>query len=397
MKQVLKLTLWILLLPMAMQAQDRTSIDKIEAIAQNLYLKENYKKCVEVLQKQKDLVVKYLTEKDTAYFANLRFQARCYYRMKDYDMARNIAKEALDNWEQNHSTEERSYILMLDNYATYLGNGDNPDYELALKYGKDAMERYEKLQKNDFDLAVIALHLAENSYYAEKFADAVKYEIRGIQYFKTMFGEHSDEYVGELEYLAKYYDSNGQGKKAQEARDLLQKLWKEKKDGIEDLPPLIEFKTTEECKAHQDDTMKMIDYYLSHLLSAKQMADASGYIMRWSSVTDLVTINIGEEESTLFNEKYYPYAVAYIAACCEYAIAKESADFTKDLFSHGIKRMLNFYLGGNKELTGEVPYLEKFSKVVDNKDDKALESLIDKYYNKIMKQIEKSGTPMGKS
>ena len=148
MKQVLKLTLWLLLLPMAMQAQDRTSIDKIEAIAQNLYLKENYKKCVEVLQKQKDLVVKYLTEKDTAYFANLRFQARCYYRMKDYDMARNIAKEALDNWEQNHSTEERSYILMLDNYATYLGNGDNPDYELALKYGKDAMERYEKLQKN---------------------------------------------------------------------------------------------------------------------------------------------------------------------------------------------------------------------------------------------------------
>ena len=154
-------------------------------------------------------------------------------------------------------------------------------------------------------------------------------------------------------------------------------MWKEKKDGIEDLPPLIEFKTTEECKAHQDDTMKMIDYYLSHLLSAKQMADASGYIMRWSSVTDLVTINIGEEESTLFNEKYYPYAVAYIAACCEYAIAKESADFTKDLFSHAIKRMLNFYLGGNKELTGEVPYLEKFSKVVDNKDDKALESLID--------------------
>lgn len=47
MKQVLKLTLWLLLLPMAMQAQDRTSIDKIEAIAQNLYLKENYKKCVE--------------------------------------------------------------------------------------------------------------------------------------------------------------------------------------------------------------------------------------------------------------------------------------------------------------------------------------------------------------
>ena len=40
MKQVLKLTLWLLLLPMAMQAQDRTSIDKIEAIAQNLYLKE---------------------------------------------------------------------------------------------------------------------------------------------------------------------------------------------------------------------------------------------------------------------------------------------------------------------------------------------------------------------
>ena len=116
MKQLLKFTLsLLLLLPLAVQAQDKNSILKMDSMAQQLYDRENYKKCVEVLHKQKAL----LDEKDSLYFANLRFQARCYFRMKDSDNAIKAAKAAVDNWEQYQDTNNVNYILMLDNYASY--------------------------------------------------------------------------------------------------------------------------------------------------------------------------------------------------------------------------------------------------------------------------------------
>lgn len=388
MKQLLKLTLLLLLLPMSLMAQDKSSIEKMGTMAQKLYQKGDYKKCVDVLQKQQDLVVKLLTEKDTAYFKNLRTQARCYYRMSDFGNAQKVAKEALDNWQQNFDTSDREYILMLDNYAMYLGCGEKPDFENAIKYGKDALQRYEKLQENDNDLAIILFHLAENSFGAENFADALKYELRAIHYFKELYGEHSDEYIGELEYLAQYYEGNGQKEKAQETRDLQKKLSEEKSNGIADLPSMMEFKTPEECRAHKDDALKMIDYYLHHLITSKQISDATGYILNWSAVTDMADVVLGEEETALFTEKYLPYGVAYIAACCEYAILSDSAQFCKDMYRHAIGRMLNFYNGGNKDVTGKVPYLEKFNKEAEKKGDDALVKLVDKCFEKA-KKIEK--------
>ena len=290
MKLLLKLTLLLLLLPMTTQAQDRSAITKMDTMAFKLYLREDYKKCAEVLQKQKDLVAKILTEKDTAYFANLRFQARCYFRLNDYEKAQKVAKEALDNWEQNHGLNNRNYILMLDNYATYLGCGDKPDYEAALKYAKDALERYEKLQKNDVDMAFILIHVAENSYDNKKYEDALKYEIRALHIYKEIYGEHSDEYIG-------------------------------------------------------------------------------------------------EEEAALFTEKELPYGVAYMAGCSEYALATDSAEFSKEMFRHAMTRMIIFYHGGNNDLTGKVPYLEKFTKEYDKNGIDAVMALIDKYYEKLMKQV----------
>lgn len=277
---------------------------------------------------------------------------------------------------------------MLDNYAMYLGCGEKPDFEAAIKYGKEALEQYEKLQENDNDLAIILFHLAENCFSVEKFADALKYELRAIHYFKELYGEHSDEYIGELEYLAQYYEGNGQKDKAQETRDLQKKLSDEKSKGIADLPPMMEFKTPEECRAHKDDALKMIDYYLHHLITSKQISDATGYILNWSAVTDMADVVLGDEETALFTEKYLPYGVAYIAACCEYAILSDSAQFCKDMYRHAIGRMLNFYNGGNKDVTGKVPYLEKFNKEAEKKGDDALVTLVDKCFEKA-KKIEK--------
>lgn len=388
MKQLLKLTLLLLLLlPLAVQAQDKKSILKMDSMAQQLYDRENYKKCVEVLHKQKAL----LDEKDSLYFANLRFQARCYFRMKDSDNAIKAAMAALDNWEQYQDTNNVNYILMLDNYAFYLSTADKPDYETALKYSKEALSRYEKRQQNDESMAVILFHVAENCSLVKQYADAVKYELRALSIYKNLYGEHDDVYIRELDYLADYYEGNGQKQKAQETRDLQEKLSKEQEDGIADLPEMMEFKTTDECRAHKEDALKMVQYYITHLLSADKMENAAQYVMNWSAVTDLVHITIGKDEAELFTEKYYPYAVAYIAGCCEYALVEDSADFSKDMFSSAIARMLDFYAGGNKDLTGKVPYLEKYMKAANKEDSAPLLALLDKYYNKLMKEVEKEG------
>lgn len=392
MKHLLKLTLLLLLLPMSMQAQDRSSIAKMDTMALKLfYEKEDYKKCLEVLHKQQELVVKNLTEKDTAYFINLRFQARCYHRLENSEQAAKVAKEALDNWAQYHDADDHNYIMMLDNYALYLASQKKPDYENALKYSKEALTRYEKQHKNDNDMAVILFHVAENYSYTNQPADAVKYEIRALSIYKTIYGEHSDEYIDELEYLAKYYEDNGQKQKAQETRDLQEKLSKEQDKGIADLPAMMEFKTVDECRAHKEDALKMVNYYLGHLLSADKMGNAAQYIMNWSAVTDLVHITIGKEQAELFTQEHYPYAVAYIAGCCQYALATDSADFSKEMFRNAMGNVLNFYVGGNMELTGKVAYLDKFVKVANKKDPALLLALVDKYYDKLMKEVEKEG------
>ena len=163
MKQVLKFILVLLLLPLLVSAQDKQAILKMDTMIIKLYQKENYQKCLEVLDKQQTLVSKLLGEQDTAYFQNLRLKARCQYRLKDYQGAVKSAQDAVDNWKKYHDTEKRDYPLALDNLAMYLSAGPTPDSISALKYAKEALQRYEKYMVNDYDLAVILLHVAEYS------------------------------------------------------------------------------------------------------------------------------------------------------------------------------------------------------------------------------------------
>ena len=391
MKQVLKFILVLLLLPLSVSAQDKQAILKMDTMVIKLYQKENYQKCLEVLDKQQTLVSKLLGEQDTAYFQNLRLKARCQYRLKDYQGAVKSAQDAVDNWKKYHDTEKRDYPLALDNLAMYLSAGPTPDSISALKYAKEALQRYEKYMVNDYDLAVILLHVAEYSNVTGNPSDAVKYELRGLNIFKEIFGEHSDEYIGELAYLHDYYNANGQSQKAKDTENLITKLQEEQDKDMADLPELIEFKTVEECRAHVKDAYKCIVYYLNHKLNADKMSQAAGYVMKWSMVTDQVHVLVGKEEAQLMNsEKSMPYAIAYFAGCCRFAIENDSADFSNAMFCSAMIDVLNFYMGGNDELTGKVAYLDKFVNTYKKDGMDALKALLDKYYVKLSKDMEKA-------
>lgn len=391
MKKVIKLLLFFLLLSLSVSAQDKKTILKMDTMIINLYQKESFQKCLEVLDKQQTLVAKLLGEQDTTYFQNLRLKARCQYRLKDYQGAVKSAQDAVDNWKKYHDTDKRDYPLALDNLAMYLSAGPSPDSISALKYAKEALQRYEKFMVNDYDLAVILLHVAEYSNVTGNPSDAVKYELRGLSIFKELFGEHSDEYIGELAYLYDYYKANGQKQKAKDTEDLIIKLQEEQAQEMADLPELMEFKTVEECRAHVKDAYKCIVYYLNHKLNADKMNQAASYVMSWSMVTDQVHVMIGKEEAQLMNnEKSMPYAVAYFAGCSRFALENDSADFSNAMFCSAMIDVLNFYMGGNDELTGKVAYLDKLVNAYKKDGMDALKVLLDKYYAKLAKDKEKA-------
>ena len=346
---------------------------------------------MEVLDRQQTLVVKLLGEQDTTYFQNLRLKARCQYRLKDYQGAVKSAQNAVDNWKKYHDTEKRDYPLALDNLAMYLSAGPTPDSISALKYAKEALLRYEKYMVNDYDLGVILLHVAEYSNVTGNPSDAVKYELRGLNIFKDIFGEHSDEYIGELAYLHDYYEANGQKQKAKDTVALISKLREEQSKNMADLPEPIKFKTVEECRTHVKDVYKSIVYYLNHLLNADKMEQAATYVINWSMATDQVHVLIGKEEAQLLsNEKSYPYAVAYFAGCSRFALENDSADFSNAMFCSAMIDVLNFYMGGNDKLTGKVAYLDKLANTYKKGGIDALKALLEKYYAKLSKDMDKA-------
>ena len=121
------------------------------------------------------------------------------------------------------------------------------------------------------------------------------------------------------------------------------------------------------------------------------MDQAANYVMKWSMVTDRVHVLIGKEEAELMNDKRsWPYAVAYFAGCSRYALETDSADFSKDMFMSAMMDVLNFYMGGNDELTGKVDYLEKYVNVYRKNGVEALKTMLDKYYAKLSRDLEKA-------
>ena len=89
----------------------------------------------------------------------------------------------------------------------------------------------------------------------------------------------------------------------------------------------------------------------------------------------MVHIMFGKNEAKLLEkEKSIPYSVSYLAGCCQYAINNKQADFTLDMFMHAMIATINYYVA-NKDLTGEVPYLEKYVKLYKKEPDKMFELL----------------------
>ena len=335
----------------------RQQADKLDSVTVKLMNQKRYEDAIKTKERELAILKALYGEKDTTYIKQFAFSAKLYYRNEQPDMAAKIVEQAAQLYADNVSNSDALYAFYLDNLSLY--QSSNNEYDKAKESSRKALAIYEKLGQQDFDLAIILMHMAETSHYCGESQEALKYEIRSLNIIKKLCGEHSDEYIGELPFLQKYYQAINDEKSAQRVGEDIEKLQKEKDDGFVDLPELIEFKSAELCHEHNDDALKCIQYYLTHTIRAPQMEQAAQYIMAWSIASGDVNIVIGEEVGSLASSKEsMPYMAAYSYVCLRDNVKDLNEAQLMDVFDI----LLQFY-EPNSSLTGKVELLDKYLKL----------------------------------
>ena len=377
MKTILTLILLFAgLLPIKAQTSP-AELHRQDSVAKALFVADRFDDAAEAYQKYAALLQKEKGESDSTHLNSLVMLGKCYFRSKRFSKAIETAQRVADIYGKQVSNKDKRYAWYIDNLALYQASAGKA--EEALKNSQTALQIYEPLYVHDRDMATILLHVAENSHVLGDHAAAVKHELRALAIFKELYGEYSDEYIDEAPYLKKYYEANNEQQKADKWVERIEELKKEKDEGVGDLPEPMEFKTVEECRQHAQDALRCCEFYLNHRFTAKDIEAAARYIDSWSRVTDMVHIVFSKNEIKLCNDdKSFPYCISFRAGCSQYAIENGQADFTLDMFIHAMVAVLNHYLN-NKDLTGEVSYLEKYVKLY-KKDEEKMYDLLKKNF-----------------
>ena len=362
-RMLLIIAAMMLFLPAWCQTDEitRQQADKLDSVTVKLMNQKRYEDAIKTKESELAILKALYGEKDTTYIKQFAFSAKLYYRNEQPDMAAKIVEQAAQLYADNVSNSDALYAFYLDNLSLY--QSSNNEYDKAKESSRKALTIYEKLGQQDFDLAIILMHMAETSHYCGESQEALKYEIRSLNIIKKLCGEHSDEYIGELPFLQKYYQAVGDEKNAQRVGEKIEKLQKEKDDGFVDLPELIEFKSAELCHEHNDDALKCIQYYLTHTIRASQMEQAAQYIMAWSIASGDVNIVIGKEVGSLASSKEsMPYLVGFMAAYSYVCLRDNVKDLNEAQLMDVFDILLQFY-EPNSSLTGKVELLDKYLKL----------------------------------
>ncbi len=364
MNEMKKLFVYLLLClaPHSIWGQDapatQQEVDKLDSLVIKLMNYKRYDDALTVKQREVDILKQLRGEKDSIYLINKAFLGKLYYRLGKAEEAAKITTEAAEEYGEYVSNKDENYAFFLDNASIYWASVN--DFSKAKELSRCSLTVYEKLGRQNFDLANILIHMAENCDGNGQPQEAIKYDLLALNLLKKTIGEHSDNYIEELGYLQKYYEHAGDTNNAKKAKEHAERLAEEKEQGYVDLPEIVEFKTAEICREHNDDALRCIAYYLTHMLSAPNMNQAAQYIMNWSIATADITIVIGEKLSKLAtSQETMPYLTAFIAASSYYSLTEHVKQLDEPLFVKAITALLKFY-EPNRKLTGKVEVLEDY-------------------------------------
>lgn len=361
MKRVLFSVVAIMMSVVAWSQTDeitRAQADKLDSLTVKLMNQERYADAIKIHERELAILKALYGETDTTYIRKLIFGAQAYYLNDQIKEAASIVEKGAQLYADNISNSNDVYAFYLDNLSHC--QITIKEYAKAKDNCRKALTIYEKLGRKDNHLAIILRHMAESSHYVGETQEAVKFQLRALNVYSHVFGKHSNEYLTELTYLKKYYEALGDKVNADKVEESFNRLLREWDNGYVDLPEPMDFKTEEICREHNDDAMQCIQYYLTHKLSAPQMDQAGQYIIKWSTASGDVSINIGKEFSSLVGTRTsMPYFVAYLAAYSYYCLTNNTKELDEHQFADAIDVLLQFY-EPNRELTGKVDLLDKY-------------------------------------
>lgn len=321
MKRIMFTTI-ALILSLCVNAQDLqvptdSATRSLEKEALSLFEQENYGQALIRYESAATMRQKMSIPKDTMYKNDLLFQGKCYFRLKRIEEAVNRAQKLADYYAANFSNSDRDYAFYIDNLALYQGTAGN--FVDAEKNSREAVHIYEQLIKNDFDLAIMLEHLAENCDGNGKPSEAINHEIRALNILKTIYGEHSDNYMDELIYLKKYYEDSNNVDKAQKLQETNDRLKQESKVSNIKIPEM--FATPERCHLYNASVLSGAKQYLDCNLEKTNVSEISKAILLWTMTSADITVEVDSTMASLLgNTDHIPFFVAFMAAATEYSL-----------------------------------------------------------------------------
>ena len=326
---------------------------------------------------------------DSLYSSSWNMVGRCHFRMRNYGEAISAARRATELYATQHGDTTLTYALMLDNLSIYCMNADR--LEEAEQYSTKALQIYYRLLPNNMDMRATLIHAAEIKALLKKHDEAISLHQHALNIIAEIEGEHTNDYVNEMAYLAKYYSDAGQKERADEVDAEANRLKEEMENGY--VPALTRFDSAEKCREHRVDAYYCCCYYLKHYIAADLMNEAAQYILDWTMATDELTVNIGDSETKWMADSVGTvYLIAYLAGTAMYALENPDNKNSLEQYSEGIIAMLNYY-NANKKITGEVSAFEDYLKLYA-KDQKDLFARIEKDYKAFNKAVKKNETQM---
>ena len=370
-------------MPVSAQTMSERQAAKMDSMAIALFKDGNFKKSIELMNKWLADRLQTKGEQDSLYIQRTALLAKAYFRDQQTDQAIGSIDKAINLYGKYKSDKDTLYAFYLDNKALYLNAKE--DYKAALPLVRKALDIYEPLHRRDYDMAMILIHMAEACHFNNLHQDAIRYELRGLDIYKELFGEASEPYVSELNYLKQYYEGAGDTQKASQVKKQMEQLAakiKEKEKGVQ----YAQFASAEECREHNADALTAAKTYLSGRIDEQKSVKAAAYVMGWSQASPDINIVIADENMYYLQNQWQ--MLAYFCGCTEYALEQQQKDFSPEMHIAAMKRALEHYKA-NRTLIGIVAEMETLSNL--EKSGK-LEETLRQDAEKILQNMEKAKT-----
>lgn len=361
MKPFSTLALLLLVSLITVAAPLRDDVLRLDSIANQQFASKHY---VDAVKTRQQLIASLKPgDNDSLHAFSLVQIARCLSREALADSAAAVGKQALDIYGRAAGTQNMDYAIIADNVSVYLMQAKRA--QEAVQYSEKALaivNSVPDLPGSYVDESLILVHAAENYNAVGRNSMAIVCELRALKLMSDIYGEHSDTYINELQYLSKFFADNGDKEKAEQTDATVSRLRKERQDAdgsVLDIPATVKMDSPREAGRYRWATLRACDYYLSHYITADRMADAASLIAQWAFATDEVSIEINSSLPNLGNEQQHiAFLSAFLAGCCRYALQSGEKDFSWDMYGTAMADLLNFYKA-NAPYIGKVDSLEK--------------------------------------